>query len=65
VPDPTISVEVSPERLPQLLLGQATVGDCYLQDQLSVTAPDRAEALRLLDALFPRRPMLLPRAQWW
>jgi hypothetical protein len=63
--DAAVSVEVSPERLPQLLLGQAAVGDCYVQDQLSVTAADRGEALRLLEALFPRAPMYMPRAQWW
>jgi hypothetical protein len=37
----------------------------YLQDALRVETSDREEALRLLDTLFPRVPIFLPRAQWW
>ncbi len=63
--DPVILIEIAPDGLPLLLLGRTTVGECYLQDQLTVTASDRQAALRLLDLLFPRLPILLPRAQWW
>lgn len=60
-----LSVSIEPEVLPLLLLGQTEVGEAFLQNRLSVTAPDRHWALRLLDALFPRVPLYLPRAQWW
>jgi len=62
---PTVLASVAPAALPRLLLGQVSVGECYVQNELSVTAADRAEALRLLDILFPRLPAFLPRAQWW
>ena len=60
-----ISVTIAPEVLPLLLFGQMPVREAYLQDCLSVQAADGAEALRLLAALFPTRPIHLPRAQWW
>lgn len=62
---PDISVAVRPDALPLLVFGRDTVGELYLQDCLSVDAPEAGEALRLLDVLFPRAPILLPRAQWW
>lgn len=62
---PDISIAVRPDAFPLLLFGRETVGELYLQDCLSVDASDAREALRLLDVLFPRAPMLLPRAQWW
>ncbi len=62
---PDISVAAEPDALPLLLFGRETVGELYLQDCLSVDASDAGEALRLLDVLFPRAPILLPRAQWW
>ena len=62
---PTITAEIAPELLPLLLLGRIAVGEAHLQDALTITAEDRLQALRLLDALFPRAPMFLPRAQWW
>ncbi len=60
-----VKVTVDSEALPRLLMGQLTVGEAYLQDCLSVEAPDRKQALRLLDALFPRMPLYPPRSQWW
>lgn len=65
VVEPAITVELEPDALPLLLLGRLAVGEAYLQDRLTIAAEDRAAALRLLDVLFPRTPMLLPRAQWW
>lgn len=62
---PTFAAEVDPGALPLLLLGRVAVGEAYLQDQLALRAADKGEALRVLDALFPRAPMFLPRAQWW
>lgn len=60
-----VRVKIEPEALPRLLLGQLTVGEAFLQDQLTVTAAERMQALSLLDALFPRVPLYLPRGQWW
>ncbi len=60
-----ITAEVHPDALPLLVFGRCSVRWAYLQDMLSVEAADRGEALRLLDALFPRLPIYLPRAQWW
>ena len=62
---PRVTVEVDPEALPTLLLGQRSVRDVFLQDLLSVQASDRMEALHLVDVLFPRLPLYLPRTQWW
>jgi len=62
---PRLSVTVHPEALPRLMLGQLAVGEAYLQDWLSIGAAHRAEALAVLDVLFPRAPLYLPRAQWW
>jgi hypothetical protein len=53
------------EALPLLLLGRQWVEDLYLQDWLSVSARGDLDAVALLDALFPRVPLFLPRAQWW
>jgi hypothetical protein len=63
--NPDISLAVRPDALPLLAFGREMVGELYLQHCLSVDAPEVEEALRLLDVLFPRAPMLLPRAQWW
>ena len=60
-----ITLVVRPEALSLLLLGRETIGELYVQDAVSLTAADAAEALSLLDALFPRLPLFLPRAQWW
>ena len=60
-----ISAEIMPEALPLLLMGRRRVAELYLQDALGVKAADRGKALRLLDTLFPRVPIYLPRAQWW
>ncbi len=60
-----IGLAVRPEALPLLLFGREPVRELYLQDMISVTARDVAEALHLLDVLFPRVPLFLPRAQWW
>ena len=65
VSGPTLTAEVDPGVLPLLLLGRITVGEAYLQDGLTLRAEDKLQALRVLDALFPRTPMYLPRAQWW
>ncbi len=65
VSGPTVTAEIDPGLLPLLLLGRITVGEAYLQDQLTLRAEDRLQALRVLDALFPRTAMYLPRAQWW
>ena len=62
---PDVSVAIDPEVLPLVLLGQMHVGEAYLQDRLSLSEGDREEALRLLDVLFPRVPLYLPRVQWW
>ena len=64
-PAPDISATITQEALPLLLLGRSSVPELYLQDALSVEASDRQHALWLLDALFPRLPLWLPRAQWW
>lgn len=60
-----ITLAVRPEALSLLLLGRENIGELYIQDAVSLTAADAAEALSLLDALFPRVPLFLPRAQWW
>ena len=65
VDGPDVSVSLAPEAGPPVLFGQMSVGEAYAQGSLSVTAEDRAQGLRVVDALFPRRPMFLPRAQWW
>jgi len=65
VAGPTLTAEIDPGVLPLLLLGRIAVGEAYLQDQLTLRAEDKLQALRVLDALFPRLPMYLPRAQWW
>jgi hypothetical protein len=62
---PDIRLAARPDALALLLFGRESVGALYLQDALSVDAEDRRTALRLLDALFPRIPAFLPRAQWW
>ncbi len=62
---PSITLTVLPDALPLLLLGRESVGTLYTQDAISLDGDDVAEALRLLDALFPRLPLFLPRAQWW
>jgi hypothetical protein len=59
-----IEVAVELERLPLLLLGRQSLADLYLQNALALSGEDREEALRVLEALFPRRPLFLPRAQW-
>jgi hypothetical protein len=63
--NPDISAELRWSALARLLLGRMSAAEAYLQDLLSVDAADRAEALRLLETLFPRLPLYLPRAQWW
>jgi hypothetical protein len=63
--EPDIRVEVIPQALPLLLMGRRRAAELYLQDALRVETSDREEALRLLDTLFPRVPIFLPRAQWW
>jgi len=63
--EPDVTLAIRPEALPLLLLGRETIGELYVQDAVSLTAADAAEALSLLDALFPRLPLFLPRAQWW
>jgi hypothetical protein len=60
-----VGVEITPERLPLLLLGRSSVDEAYLWDELAVIARDRMEALRLLHVLFPPLPLALPRHQWW
>ncbi len=60
-----ISVAVAPEALPLLLVGRACPGELYLGDELSVNAAGEQDALALLEVLFPRVPLSLPRAQWW
>ena len=60
-----ITLVVRPEALPLLLLGRETIGELYVQDAVSLAAADVGEALSLLDALFPRQPLFLPRSQWW
>jgi len=60
-----VSADIDREALIPLLFGQQPVREAYLQDRLTVTAGDREEVLRLLDALFPPMPLFLPRAQWW
>ena len=60
-----IRVAIHPEALPPLLLGQLRVSEAFLQNRLTVTASDRMQALKLLDVLFPRTPLLLPKGQWW
>ncbi|HUU53307.1 MAG TPA: hypothetical protein VMY87_00165 [Armatimonadota bacterium] len=62
---PEVTLTVRPEVLPLLLLGRETIGELYAQDAVSLKAADVAEALSLLDVLFPRLPIFLPRAQWW
>jgi len=62
---PEIRVTVDPEALLLLLTGRELPGDLYLGDVLSVRARGAQDALSLLDALFPRVPLFLPRAQWW
>ncbi|MCJ7749678.1 MAG: hypothetical protein MUQ65_01075, partial [Armatimonadetes bacterium] len=63
--EPDVTLAVRPEALSLLLLGRETIGELCLQDAVSLTPADNAEALSLLDALFPRIPLFLPRAQWW
>lgn len=60
-----VDVTIHPEVLPLLLFGRMTAPEAFLQDRLSVAAADRMQALTLLDALFPRMPLYLPREQWW
>ncbi|MBE9566606.1 MAG: SCP2 sterol-binding domain-containing protein [Proteobacteria bacterium] len=60
-----VAVSLAPEAGPPVLFGQMSVREAYAQGSLSVAAEDRAQGLRVVDALFPRRPMFLPRAQWW
>ncbi len=60
-----VSATITEEALPLLLLGRRTVQELYLEDALSAEASDGQGALRLVDALFPRLPVWLPRAQWW
>jgi predicted N-acetyltransferase YhbS len=63
--DAQVAITVCPEALPLLLLGRVSVGPLYLQDEVVLQADDKTAALELLDALFPRLPMYLPRSQWW
>lgn len=65
VQNPDIAAEIGPDWLPLLMFGRETAGELYTQDALSIRAENAGEALRLLDALFPRLPIFLPRAQWW
>ncbi|MBN1460017.1 MAG: hypothetical protein JXA57_10790 [Armatimonadetes bacterium] len=60
-----IETTVDPEWLPLLLLGRESVGELYVQHAITVKARDREYALQVLEALFPRRPVFLPRVQWW
>jgi len=60
-----IRVAIHPEALPPVLLGQLRVSEAFLQNRLAVTASDRMQALKLLDVLFPRTPLYLPKGQWW
>lgn len=60
-----ITLVVRPDALPLLLLGREAIGELYVQDAVSLTAAEAGEALSVLDALFPRLPLFLPRAQWW
>lgn len=66
---PDLVVTVEPDALPQLLLGRLAVGEAFLQRWLTVRSAtptaDPWQPLRVLDALFPRLPIYLPRAQWW
>jgi len=62
---PDIAVTIEPQALPLIMLGRMEAGEAFLQHLLSVTAADGQRALRLLDVLFPRVPLYLPRAQWW
>lgn len=62
---PDFAVDLSPEVLPLLIFGRTDAGQAYLQDRLHLRTGDTRKALQLLDALFPRLPMYLPRAQWW
>ncbi len=64
-PDAPLAFEVAPETLPLLLFGRLAVPQAHLQNQLRVRAEDPWAALRLLETLFPRRPIYLPRVQWW
>ncbi len=63
--EPEVTLALRPEVLPLLLLGRETIGELYLQDAVSLTAADAPVALSLLEALFPRLPLFLPRSQWW
>lgn len=63
--EPDVSVRIEPEALPLLLMARQWPGDLYLEGSLSASASERADALRLLQVLFPRTPLYLPRAQWW
>lgn len=65
VETPDVTVTAQFEALPLLLLGRQWTEDLYLQDRLSVSARGGLDAVALLDALFPRVPLFLPRAQWW
>ncbi len=60
-----IRLTARPEALALLVFGRERVGELYVQDSVAVDAEDTSQALRLLDVLFPRVPMLFPRAQWW
>lgn len=70
-----LSASIHPEALPSLLFGQLSVARAFLQDRLSVSQSEgseqaaqhanRTQALQVLDALFPRVPLYMPRAQWW
>lgn len=62
---PIPTFEIAPDLLPPLLFGRISVREAYLQNGLSVEAADKTAALELLDALFPRLPIYLPRSQWW
>jgi predicted N-acetyltransferase YhbS len=63
--DAQVAITVCPDALPLLLLGRVSVGPLYLQDEVVLQADDKPAALELLDTLFPRLPMYLPRSQWW
>jgi len=65
VRSPGIRVTIHPEALPPVLLGQLRVSEAFLQNCLTMTAPDRMQALKLLDVLFPRAPLFMPKMQWW
>jgi hypothetical protein len=62
---PGIQVTIHPDALPSVLLGQLRVSEAFLHGSLTVTAPDRMQALKLLDVLFPRAPLFMPKMQWW